>query len=81
MCGNCGSGGSGISAHTLPMAIPGMHPLCGSGPQPTMWPPNVTEALRQKRDGALFSFFIYFFIPEKQKAAFCSHMAVHVEVV
>lgn len=41
-------------ASTLPMAIPGMHPLCGSGPQPTMWPPNVTAALRQKRDWVFF---------------------------
>lgn len=69
-----GAEGWASQPRTLPMAIPGMHPLCGSGPQPTMWPPNVTEALRQKRDEALFSFFFVSFFHEKQKAAFCSHI-------
>lgn len=39
----------GHRSHTLPAAIPGMHPHSGSGPQPTMWPPNVTKAQRHKK--------------------------------
>lgn len=46
VCGNCGCRGLGI---LLPTAIPGMQPHSGSGPQPTMWPPSVTETQRGKR--------------------------------
>lgn len=46
VCGNCGCRGRGI---LLPTATPGMQPHSGSGPQPAMWPPSVTETQRGKK--------------------------------
>lgn len=55
--------------HTPPMAIPGMHPLSGSGPQPTIWPPSVIEAPRETRQETE-----HFLCSQKQKTAFCANI-------
>lgn len=62
-----GEEGWASQPHTLPMAITGMHPLRGSGPQPTMWPPSVTETKEME----------HCLVPKNKRLI----LAVNVEVV